>query len=292
VTDNIQGYIVMESTMEPMKPKIIKTVNEPGMFFVSFEACLQSFDVFNRNNRNYGLKPMKEAINADHIQELMRKGTWVGENGHPDSQDMKRILTVDPTKICHRICDVEFRGNLLYARIETLNDDAYGKQFTKHILQGLHPSFSLRALAAIKKLSNGKGLIETKPHIITYDRVILPSHKEAYMDASVPVTLVRSATESAVTTEGFVPAAGNTFADKLTAIKETAIPEVLSYVKEESQNYKDLVTFFNSNDEKVSLVNESTVLVQGENEKLIVNLEDYIEKDIRDYFKSLNDKLN
>lgn len=291
MTENVQGYIVMESTMEPMKPKILKEVNKPGIFYVSFEACLQSFDTFNRNNRNYALRPMKEAINAEHLQELMRKGTWVGENGHPDSQDMKRILTVDPTKICHRICDVEFRGNLLYARMETLNDDMYGKQFSKHILQGLHPSFSLRALAAIRKLSNGKGIIETKPHIITYDRVILPSHKEAYMDNSVPVSLVRTTTESALVSESYEPAPENTYSDKMTPVKENEIPSALEYIKEESQNYKDLVSFFNSDGKNVQLVSESSVMVKDDNQTLYVNLEDYIQDDIRNYLKNLNNKF-
>ena len=84
----------MESAMEPMQPKIIETVNDPNMFFVRFRTCLQSFDCFNRNKRNYNLRPMMEAIKADHIQELLYKGTWCGENGHPDSTDIKRILPV------------------------------------------------------------------------------------------------------------------------------------------------------------------------------------------------------
>ena len=164
--------IIMEATMEPTKPEIVKSVNAPNMFYVTFKSCLQSFDCFNRNKRNYALNAMTEAIKADHIRELIAKGTWTGENGHPDSTDIKRILSIDPTKICHRICDVEFRGKLLYGTIETLNDDIWGKQFSKHILQGLEASFSLRALAAIQKLPDGRGIIKTKPQgkIRTYKR--------------------------------------------------------------------------------------------------------------------------
>ena len=279
----------MEATMEPMKPKILNTVNEPGVFYATFEACMQSFDCFNRNQRNYALRPMMEAMQADHIQELMRKGTWVGENGHPEGNDIKRILSIDPTKICHRMYNPEFRGNLLYMTIDTLNDDMWGKQFTKHLLQGMMASFSLRALAAITKDSSGRGIIKTKPHIVTYDRVILPSHREAYMDNSVPVTLVQSATEGAVMTEAMIPE-GNVYDDHISEIKESAILEALDYVKEESKRVKELVSFFNYNDDRVSLINENQVAVKDmeTGSTLIINLEDYIANDMTALFNKIN----
>ena len=289
--EQVQGYIVMESAMEPMKPKIIETVNEPNMFYVRFRTCLQSFDCFNRNKRNYNLRPMMEAVKADHIQELLYKGTWCGENGHPDSTDIKRILSIDMTKICHRIIDLEFQGNLLYGTIETLNDDAWGKQFTKHILQGLHPSFSLRALAAITKLGDGRGIIKTKPHIVTYDRVILPSHREAYMDNSKPITLVQSATESATIQESYIPE-GNTFDDTVHEVNESTIASVLDYVKEESSTFKELATFFDANYYSVSLVDESKVCINDGDRKIIVCLEDYIRHDIASYMSDINKMIN
>ena len=289
--EQVQGYIVMESAMEPMKPKIIETMNEPNMFYVRFRTCLQSFDCFNRNKRNYNLRPMMEAVKADHIQELLYKGTWCGENGHPDSTDIKRILSIDMTKICHRIIDLEFQGNLLYGTIETLNDDAWGKQFTKHILQGLHPSFSLRALAAITKLGDGRGIIKTKPHIVTYDRVILPSHREAYMDNSKPITLVQSATESATIQESYIPE-GNTFDDTVHEVNESAIASVLDYVKEESSTFKELATFFDANYDSVSLVDESKVCINDGDRKIIVCLEDYIRHDIASYMSDINKMIN
>ena len=281
----------MESAMEPMKPKIIETVNEPNMFYVRFRTCLQSFDCFNRNKRNYNLRPMMEAVKADHIQELLYKGTWCGENGHPDSTDIKRILSIDMTKICHRIIDLEFQGNLLYGTIETLNDDAWGKQFTKHILQGLHPSFSLRALAAITKLGDGRGIIKTKPHIVTYDRVILPSHREAYMDNSKPITLVQSATESATIQESYIPE-GNTFDDTVHEVNESTIASILDYVKEESSTFKELATFFDANYDSVSLVDESKVCINDGDRKIIVCLEDYIRHDIASYMLDINKMIN
>ena len=296
--ETVQGYIVMENAIEPMKPKIIKRVNEPNIFYVTFETCLQSFDVFNRNRRNYALAPMMQAIQADHIQELLRKGTWVGENGHPDSNDIKRIMSIDPTKICHRICDVEFRGKLLYGTIETLNDDIWGKQFSKHILQGLEASFSLRALAAIQKLPDGRGIIKTKPHIVTYDRVVLPSHREAYMETDKPVRLTYSGgiTESA-SLESFntledntiyIPK-GNTFEDSTKIIEESSIPSALSYIKDESKRFKELATFFDANCDKVTLVSENAVMIQDEmKNKIVINLEDYITKSISGCFRNIN----
>ena len=285
--EEVQGYIVMENAIEPMKPKIINRVSEPNVFYVTFETCLQSFDVFNRNRRNYALAPMMQAIQADHIQELLRKGTWVGENGHPDSNDIKRIMSIDPTKICHRICDVEFRGKLLYGTIQSLNDDSWGKQLAMHVLQGMHPSFSLRALAAITKLEDGRGMIKTKPHIVTYDRVILPSHREAYMDNSKPVTITATTESFTVTKESFNPAPLNSFEDYLTPIKEQAISDALCYVKEESKRCKELVEFFDSNFNNVKLINENTVVIDDGEKKLVVYLEDYIQHDISNYFAKI-----
>ncbi|MDY5647040.1 MAG: S80 family phage morphogenetic serine protease [Candidatus Onthovivens sp.] len=292
------AYIIMEATMEPTKPEIVKSVNAPNMFYVTFKSCLQSFDCFNRNKRNYALNAMTEAIKADHIRELIAKGTWTGENGHPDSTDIKRILSIDPTKICHRICDVEFRGKLLYGTIETLNDDIWGKQFSKHILQGLEASFSLRALAAIQKLPDGRGIIKTKPHIVTYDRVVLPSHREAYMETDKPVRLTYSGgiTESA-SLESFntledntiyIPK-GNTFEDSTKIIEESSIPSALSYIKDESRRFKELATFFDANCEKVTLVSESAVMIQDEmKNKIVINLEDYITKSISGCFRNIS----
>ena len=285
-----QGYIIMEATMEPMKPVIKKTVNEPGMFYVTFESCMQSFDVFNRNQRNYALRPMMEAINAEHIQELIRNKTWVGENGHPEGNDIKRILSIEPKNICHKMYNPEFRGNLLYMTIETLNDDMWGKQFAKHVLQGMLAAFSLRALAAITKTSDGRGMIKTKPHIVTYDRVILPSHREAYMNTAVPVTLVQTATEGAtVTTEAYIPE-GNVYDDSISEIKENAVLEALDYVKAESKRVRELVSFFNYDDRQVSFVNEHQVSVKDleTGSTLIVNLEDYIADDMTAMFNRIN----
>ena len=284
-----QGYIIMEATMEPMKPKILKTVNEPGIFYATFQSCMQSFDCFNRNQRNYALRPMMEAIQADHIQELIRKNTWVGENGHPEGNDIKRILSIDPTKICHRMYNPEFRGNLLYMTIDTLNDDQWGKQFTKHILQGLMASFSLRALAAITKDANGRGVIKTKPHIVTYDRVILPSHREAYLDNSTPVQLVQSTTEGAVTTESYIPE-GNIYTDVTHPIKEAAVIEALDYVKAESKRLKELASFFNYDENKVTFVNENQVSVRDTETgcTYVINLEDYIADDMNKLFTRIN----
>ena len=286
---NTQGYIIMEAAMEPMKPVILKAVDEPGQFYVTFQACMQSFDCFNRNRRNYMLKPMMEAMQADHIQELIRKNTWVGENGHPEGNDIKRILSIDPTKICHRMYNPEFRGNLLYMTIDTLNDDMWGKQFTKHILQGMFASFSLRALAAITKNADGTGVIKTKPHIVTYDRVILPSHREAYQDASVPVTMVKSTTEGAVTTEAYIPD-GNVYEDSITKIKESSVLEALDYVKTESKRVRELASFFNYNSDLVTFVNEHQVSVRDAEtgSTLIINLEDYIAHDMDVMFTKLN----
>jgi hypothetical protein len=122
--------------------------------------------------------------------------------------------------------------------------------------------------------------------------VVLPSHREAYMDNSKPITVVQTSTESFnVTNESFVPAIGNTFTDSLTQIEESAIPQALEYVKTESKRVKELASFFNSNFENVKLVDESTVLITDGEQKLFINLEDYIRNDISSCFTKINNLI-
>lgn len=273
----IVGYVIMEETSIPAKTKIEKITNENGLYFARFRTCLQSFDIFNRNKRNYSRVAMEEALHAENVQELIKKGTWVGENGHPDSTDIKRIVSVDPTKICHRIVDYEIVGNLLYGIVETLNDDKWGRQFTKHIIQGLEPSFSLRALASIQNIG-GKMYIKTKPFIVSYDRVIFPSHREAYRDESTPVKLVSESTS--VCKEDT-----NIHTDIASKIMES---QLIDYIMEESTNAKNIVDVFECSCDSISFSKDKkSILIKDGLETYHITLEDYIAEESRKYLSKL-----
>lgn len=276
--DTISAYIIMEQTSEPEKPKITKVHDENGLKYVSFRACLQSFECFNRNGRLYRKAAVLAGLQNENIVELLKKGTWVGENGHPDSDQVKRIISYDPCKICHRIVSYDVIGNLLYGNIETLADDGFGKQFTNHLLQGLEASFSLRALAPIKK-AGGKMYIETKPFIVSYDRVIFPSHREAYQDITQPLSLHENATEI------FKKSTENISRDVAIKIMEE---QVVDYVLNESTNVKDCIKVLDCAYESAYLSSDRNSIILKENgDRIVIPFEKYIRVETSNYLANL-----
>lgn len=183
--EQIVAYMITEAA-EPTEARNVKVINENGLFYLRFESYLQDFNVFNRNKRMYMGDAMVPSLNAEHIIELETKQSWFGEAGHPDSDSPKRILTIDPKLISHRIVSHNATRQGCSAVIETL-DTKYGRDMTKLILQRMEPAFSLRALAPLVKKGDGTSIIKAKAHVVTYDWVILPSHKTAYRDESKPI---------------------------------------------------------------------------------------------------------
>jgi len=286
----VVASVIIEQTMEPVKPKIIHVEKSPDLFYVRFEACLQDFNVFNRNNRKYLLAPMMESWNAPHITELIKRGDLFGEAGHPVTKDPVRVVSIDPKVCCHRIVDRWFKGNSLYGTIETLNDDLYGKQFTKHILQGCTAAFSLRALAPLTKIDAKRVEIRSKCHIVTEDRVILPSHKAAYATGETPTLIQGTGTyECAMPTlESF----GNTSEENVNinwAINmESSEAELVNYLMEESHNVKEIIDHFEVGYESAYLDSSRKNIILGEkpdgcggNRTFVVSLESFVQEEVK-----------
>lgn len=281
----ILACLVMEQVSEPMVPKIVNVIEHPGVEYVRFHTCLQDFEVFNRNGRNYFQKPIQEAWNDEHIVELMAAGTFFGENGHPMTKDPERIVTIDPNNCSHRIIDKEFIGNKLFATIDTLNDvDGPGRKLMGHILQGAKTAFSLRALAPITRIDAKRGEIRSKPRIITYDRVILPSHKVAYQDDS-GITMIRESTDITIPTE----------ANESVCIPVNhAIMESLgSFLLEESKDIKSFVDVFDVACEHVQLDSTGKNLIlqesmkDGQRRTFTVAMESYVRDQVHDILRKL-----
>ena len=184
--EKLQAYLILEAATEPVKPENVKVYEANGLFYVSFDTCLQQFNRKNRNGRIYELEAMRASMNSEHLAELMANKSWFGEAGHPLTKDVERILTIDPKLISHKINNIEFRGDRAYGNVSTL-DNEHGRNMTKLILQGMEPAFSLRALANVSQTPSGDKIVRSKAHVVTYDWVILPSHKEAYRDRSTAI---------------------------------------------------------------------------------------------------------
>lgn len=194
--DNYLDYsIVVESNTEPNQgfEMISEGRTANGLSYLRFKSCLQTFGNRNRNRRLWLSRFMKPMINAPEVQELIRNGGVPGEAGHPvpptGNVTMERILTIDPNNISHVIKEfIWSTDNKLDGIIETIDDgNGPGDKFKRQIMQGLPVSFSTRSVIPQRKNMDGS-IDQTGPgRYVTSDRVFIPSHKEAYIDKSIPV---------------------------------------------------------------------------------------------------------
>lgn len=194
--DNYLDYfVVMEQTSpENSKIDIISDGSKDGLNFVRFSTCLQSFRGRNRNRRLWKAEQIRAMANDRPVQELIEKGSFVGEAGHPVPMDGKvtieRILTIDPLRCSHRIISLSWPNNdEIHGIVETLDEGpgSPGDRFRRNILQGVCPAFSLRSLVPQRKNADGSIDVLGPGRMVCYDRVYLPSHEEAYMDVDIPV---------------------------------------------------------------------------------------------------------
>lgn len=274
--NQIAAYMITEAVSEPAKVENLSVLKENGLFYLRFETNLQDFNVFNRNKRMYMGDAMVPSLNAEHILELQKKNSWFGEAGHPNSEDPKRILTIDPTMISHRIVSHTATNQGCRGTIETL-DTKHGREMTKLILQHMEPAFSLRALAPLVKRGDGSSVIKARAHVVTYDWVILPSHKTAYRDESKPIVkVVQQIVDdgNVVTTEA-----------SLTPVHESALKD---FILTESFNVKVIsdVCEVALGNAQISKDLRNVILKENSN-TYIVPIEDVIREEAANYIRNL-----
>ena len=146
------------------------------------EGTLQDMDVENRNRRIYAKADLVPEINGPRMKELIKARSLLSEWGHPLSDDLVRQQTIDPKLCCCRFNKVWVEGNLIKGQFEATNTE-YGRAFNEDLKEGVKPAFSLRALGSIENV-NGKAYVKGIK-VITWDTVVFPSHKAAYMDKIV-----------------------------------------------------------------------------------------------------------
>ena len=207
----VDYYAVMEQTTPENVDMQILKCEDKDLHFIRFSCCLQSFYGRNRNGRLWTADQVKKMAGAAEVQELLQHGSFVGEAGHPlptsDKEwSLKRICTIDPLRTSHRIISMTWRTpQLLYGIIETLDEGegTPGRRFMKNIQQGIDPAMSLRSLVPQRKNNDGTIDVLAPGRMICYDRVYLPSHKEAYRDVDVPIKEIVSKSDFEVVMESF-----------------------------------------------------------------------------------------
>lgn len=274
--EEVVAHVIMEQTSEPCAVNV-RDYNKNGLLYVTFDTVFQSFGVKNRNKRMYDGDAVMASWNAPHIQELIRKKSFVSEYGHPLDQSMSRITQIDPDRICGRINSYYRSGNFLKGEFETFDDGRMGTMLTRRILQGMEPAFSVRMLAKLTRTKDGTMLMNQPGHLVTADCVILPSHCEAYRDESKSINIVNKAIcESAgadITEEQY--------RDMVFAINESMFTD---FIKEESKNFKLVQSVEEVIGDSIKLTKDlnNIILTEGSN-TYYIKTEDKIKHDIRNF---------
>jgi hypothetical protein len=274
--NEVVAHVIMEQTADPCAVNV-RDYSRNGMTYVIFETIFQSFGVKNRNKRIYDGDAVMASWNAPHIQELIRKKSFVSEYGHPLDQSMSRVTQIDPARVCGRINSYYRSGNLLKGEFETFDDGACGTMLTRRILQGLEPAFSVRMLAKLSRTQDGTMLMNQPGHLVTADCVILPSHCEAYRDESKAMNVVHKAiTESAgadITEEQY--------RDMVFAINESMFTD---FIKEESTNFKLVRNVEEVIGDSFNLTKDlNNIIIKEGSNTYYVKVEDKIKHDIRNF---------
>ena len=259
------GYVILEGA--PIQVPEAKVISENNKRVIG-EGVIQEAEEENRNGRCYLHNDLYREIKCPRTIELLSTGNMLSENGHPMDSSMIRQQTIDPNNTVARFLKIWMDGNKVMAHFKGTNN-AKGEEFDQDLREGILPSWSLRALGSLTN-KGGRNIVENL-RIITWDRVIYPSHPGAYT--------TRLVTESAI----------NDFADinhlnengKLIPITDDS---VLSYIKHESANIKSLINQIDFMYESVSIVKGNQVrLVAKNGDTFMVNLENHIANEIQNY---------
>ena len=240
------------------------------------EGTLQDMDVENRNRRIYAKSDLIPEINGPRMKELIDAKQFCGEYGHPLSDDLVRQQTIDPKLVCVRFNKVWVEDNLVKARFQGTNND-YGEYFDRDLRDGCKPAFSLRALGAIENV-NGKAYVKGIK-IITWDSVIYPSHKVAYTSSIVTESTIDG--KPLYENQIVVP---NNDPGTIITLRESDARTVISRLQRESANMDTILNAFDGIYDKISMVNENTVLLSNAmGGKIYVNLENHVQNLIMNY---------
>lgn len=263
------GYIICEN-QSPVKDMEIVGTTSSGKPIAT--GILQEVEEDNRNGRYYEKDQLFPQLKSERTLELIKTGNMKGENGHPMSSDIKRQATIDPNNVCVKFLDIWTEGNFVMAKFTGTNNKL-GDEFNRDLLDGELPSFSLRALGSI--VNKGGHACVRNIKLITYDRVIYPSHKRAYTQGLVNESgLLVPETNKLYIEENY-----HGFITPITNDK------VISLLKEESANVQFVIENFSGIYESIQLLDNgrNIRLDDGKGTSLVVNLEHHVQDILMDH---------
>lgn len=263
--NDIKGYMISEE-VTVSQPKIISDKNG----ITEIETILQEGDNQNRNTRVYPTPVINRGLQTEYVKERLATKSWYGEAGHPLQPSVERQLYIDQTRISHIITKYWWEGNLLWGRVECALTNC-GRDMQGLIRQGSKVAFSMRGFGPISEKRGKITYIKDPLHILTYDWVIHPSHKPAYMQRiiSEAASFIENKQNEKLNEQGyFIP------------LTEDSIKSFLSEASNNIKNIKEQLEFGNA--DIVGKKKDLIYLQEGSN-ILAVYLEDNLLKDVDNY---------
>lgn len=282
------GMIINESVTESDSVVISQ---EGGRVYAT--GIVQDLEIENRNGRIYEVKEMDPELNGDRMQELIKAGYLRGHAGHPSSNELSIQSVIDPKLVCVQFDKVWRDGKDIHANFHGTNNEL-GAMFNQDLIDGCKPAFSLRALGSVDRSKDGRCYVRNI-RIITWDHVIFPSHKRAYMSHLIdPKDKNKVIKESAIVGVDGKPLADNELHRKAMITESAATDGILTpimnqqvcdFIKEESANVKFIVDTFETLYESAIIVDggKRVALTTTDGKKVIVNLEQYVQNAIMDW---------
>ena len=258
------GYVILESA--PIAIPDARIVTESGKRVIG-EGIIQTAEEENRNGRCYLHNDLLREINCPRTKELLSTGNMKAENGHPMDTSMVRQQTIDPNNTVAKFLKIWMDGNNVMAQFKGTNS-AKGEEFDQDLREGELPSWSLRALGSLAN-RDGRNVVENL-RVITWDRVIYPSHPHAYTTRLVTESCVDDIDANLMNKNGMLIPITN--------------DQIMSYIKTESANIKNLLGQIDFMYESTRLINPTQVqLISKAGDIFVVNLENHISNEIQNY---------
>lgn len=252
---------------------------------VVIETVLQAANRKNRNGRLYGNEELFPELSCPRTLELLSTGNMKSENGHPMIKDLTRQQTIDPNNTVTVFEKFWTEGDLVLGwTYGDFNDK--GDTFDRQVRAGQLPSWSLRALGTLVPTKRGTEVKNMK--FITYDRVIYPSHPEAYTRGFVYESAMIEQEQEQCQEGSRIIIPENDKGLIIPIMNES----VIDYIKSESANLKYLGETFDFMYDNIEITknpitkSSSVRLTDKMGQVFTVNLESYIADDIMNYCAS------
>jgi len=271
-----KGFIICEAMSEPETPVIVKDAGNNHRTII--KATIQSTDVENRNHRMYPKSVIEKGLQTEYIRERLATKTLFGEAGHPLAPNLERQLYMDQSNMSHRINEIWWEGNLLKAYIESAST-ARGNDFEGIVQSGSKVAFSLRAVGPVVEKRGDITVVLDPLTIFTWDWILHPSHREAYMDNIV--------SESADLMNGNSIMKSEACNDIFVPFNEEG--SIIEYIKNQSRNFKIMSEQFEMDQDNMTLSEDMRFVYakQHNGDTIAVKTEDVIRKELNHYMKKI-----